>query len=378
MSPLRTFATYTGGLGLVALVAFFAFQAIIPHPSDSESAPLSTEEQAASASSAEVVEESEAAPLEQSPVRSSGKNSDEPSASLVSRIKNPYSFPEQPFTIIHQQTAAALVNIFCVAEAGTIRPISGSGVIIDSRGVILTNAHVAQYILLADSGKTNLSCSIRWGSPARAAWSAEVLYVPPIWIQKHAADITKTHPTGTGEHDYALLRITGPAAPLASEVSALPSLPVDTREGIGFPGDNTLNASYPAEFVGAIGAVFGLHPISSTAPIEELFTFGKNTVDLISLGGVIGAQGGSSGGPVVNAWGRVIGVITTTSEGATTAERTLRALTLSYINRDIGIQSGMSLENILSGDIAARAKQFQMQYSASLTQSLIDELVTEI
>src|SRR3989344_1157804 len=67
----------------------------------------------------------------------------------VTRIPNPYQFPPQKFDVINERARPTLVNILCGARSGTFRPISASGVIIDPRGVILTNAHVAQYFLLA-------------------------------------------------------------------------------------------------------------------------------------------------------------------------------------------------------------------------------------
>jgi S1-C subfamily serine protease len=265
-----------------------------------------------------------------------------------------------------------LVNIFCSAPSGILHPVSGSGVLIDPRGVILTNAHVAQYLLLAESQETNLSCSIRWGSPARPAWEAEVLYIPPAWVHEHAADITRRNPTGTGEHDYALLRITRAIRP---EPISATAIPIDTREGIAFAGDTMVSAGYPAEFIGETGAQFTLYPIASTAPVKELLTFESDTVDLISLEGVIEAQGGSSGGPVVNAWGRLVGLITTSSEGATTAERELRAITLSYISRDLLAQTSHDLSTVLGGDIVAQASEFRKSQAPALAKLLIEQIL---
>ena len=48
--------------------------------------------------------------------------------------------------ILNEKSRSALVNILCEATA-PLRSTSGSGVIIDSRGVILTNAHIAQLFL---------------------------------------------------------------------------------------------------------------------------------------------------------------------------------------------------------------------------------------
>ncbi|MDO8514500.1 MAG: trypsin-like peptidase domain-containing protein [bacterium] len=289
------------------------------------------------------------------------------------RIENPYPFPPQSFPDINDETRAALVNILCMPRGGgSFQPTSGSGVIIDPRGVILTNAHVAQYVLLSQDPRIDLSCVIRSGTPATPRWSAEILYIPPVWVEAHAREIKATHPTGTGEHDYALLRITG--ALDGSTTSAYPYLPFDTREAIGFEGDQVLVASYPAEFVGGIAAQLNLYGASSVTTIGQLMTFFMKSVDLISLGGIIGAQSGSSGGAVVNVWGRLIALIATTSEGATTADRDLRAITLSYISRDLAEQTQFDLPTILGGDVSAQAQDFKIRLFPRLVDMYIAEL----
>src|SRR3990167_2470757 len=114
------------------------------------------------------------------------------------------------FSTINQKTREALVNIFCVTKSGGIfKPASGSGIIIDKRGIILTNAHVAQYFLLKDYLEQNfIECIVRVGSPARALYKVEPIFISPSWIQNNADNITQQSPTGTGEDDYALLLIT--------------------------------------------------------------------------------------------------------------------------------------------------------------------------
>ena len=201
------------------------------------------------------------------------------------------------------------------------------------------------------------------------------MFIPPAWVEEHASDLVASAPTETGEHDYSLLLITRSldGNPI-SLPSSFPALEVDTREAIGFLGDQVLTAGYPAEFIGSAAAQSQLNVASSITSIKDLLTFKTSTVDLISLGGVAEAQSGSSGGPVVNAWGRLIGLITTTSEGATTAERDLRALTISYINRDIKGQSGSDLASILTGNLAAEAAAFRNAVAPHLTQLLIDQI----
>lgn len=380
----RTLVTYIGALGIIgaAILVLISEQ---PHtttpPGVLETAQIanvaSTYEPALAESSifqepetGSIASPEETQPLQEglAPPSSNGENT-----SSVVRIQNPYPTPPQSFLTVNENTRLALVNILCIPEGGTLQPTSGSGVIIDSRGVILTNAHVAQYVLLAQSRRTNLSCVIRSGAPAETLWSANVVYIPPVWIQNHAADITNESPTGTGEHDYAFLQIVPlPEAKLFP--GDFPALPVDIREGIGFPGDPVLAASYPAEFVGPRATQFNLHPASTITSVKRLMTFDADTVDMLSLGGVPEAQSGSSGGPVVNAWGHLIGIITTTSEGATTADRELRALTLSYIDDDMRAQTGIDIPTFLSDNLDTLAIRFGKNHAAALTDLLISEI----
>lgn len=291
----------------------------------------------------------------------------------VRRVENPYPTPPLSFETVNIAARSAIVNIFCASDDGTVRPISGSGIFIDPRGVILTNAHVAQYVLLAESGRTNLQCQIRAGSPAVKRWLPLVLYLPPVWIEEHAQDLTKERPVGTGKHDFALL-YAGASLDGQARPAAFPYLRPDTREAIGFVDDSVLAASYPAEFLGAIASTFSLYPVTSITTIDELYTLDRHTVDVMSVGSVIGAQSGSSGGAIVNAWARLVGLITTTSDGDTTGQRTLRGITLSYIDRDLQAQSGSGLAAMLSGEPSVRAAKFWAETAPALVQKLIDQL----
>jgi S1-C subfamily serine protease len=283
-----------------------------------------------------------------------------------------YSFPALSEDTLNTQARSALVNILCSTTGGSLRPISGSGVIIDPRGVILTNAHVAQFVLLASSQRVNLSCVVRTGSPASGTWTADVLFMPSPWVAEHAADIIKTRPLGTGEYDYALLFVTGTTgnSPLPA---TFPFVPIETRS-ITRVGDGALLAAYPAEFSGGNATQNALNASSAVTSIKQLLTFQENTVDLISLGGVVLAQSGSSGGAAVNAWGRLIGIISTTSDGATTAERDLRAITLSYVDRAIETETGLTLGEILNRDVAAQTSAFMQAKAPALAQLIIDQL----
>lgn len=293
----------------------------------------------------------------------------------VSRIKDPYTTAQLPSAVINATARAALVNIMCMPSGGSLHPISGSGVIIDPRGIILTNAHVAQYVLLSEDEDVNLSCVIRTGSPASSKWIAEVVYLPPAWAQEHASELNTSRPLGTGEHDYAFLRIIASSnnAPLPA---TFPFMTPDSREAIGFLNDKVMVAGYPAEFLGGMGMQSNLFAASSFSSIRQLITFGTSSVDSISLGGVIEAQSGSSGGAVVNMWGRLIGMISTMTDGTTTSQRDLRAITLSYIDHDLTLQTGMNMNAFLAGNIDDREQDFNDRLAPDILQLYASRLHT--
>ncbi|HWP60981.1 MAG TPA: trypsin-like peptidase domain-containing protein [Candidatus Paceibacterota bacterium] len=290
----------------------------------------------------------------------------------IVRIANPYSFPAESPELANSTARAAVVNILCISQ-GPIHSISGSGVIIDPRGIILTNAHVGQYVMLAQNPDMHISCTIRTGSPAQAAWTASTLYLPPIWVSQHIAQFNTSSETETGDHDYAFLLIDGSATG-QSLPSTFPSLPVDTRNGVALTDDEVLIASYPAEFIGGMQVQNNLFAATSVATIGDVLSFTHGTVDLLQLPNVIEAQGGSSGGAVMNPWGHVVGIVTTTSEGATTADRSLYALTLFYISSDLAAQSGNSLASVLNGDLKAE----QTSFDTSILPSLLGEYVSQL
>jgi S1-C subfamily serine protease len=268
----------------------------------------------------------------------------------------------------------SIVNILCTTKAaGPLNSISASGVVIDSRGLILTNAHVGQYFLLKDYPIPDfVTCIIRTGSPARPKYTAELLFLPPSWIAANAQKIQVQKPTGNGEHDYAFIRITGTVSGDVSLPSAFPYLPMSTTPP--GEGENMLAAGYAAGFLGGITVQKDLYATSAQTKVGELFTFDTDTIDLFSIGASLVAQQGASGGAVANGNGTLMGLIATTSDAPDTGSRDLRAVSIAYIVRDFEKESGVSLENYLNGDVAREARSFSLNTAPRLTQKLIDAI----
>lgn len=284
------------------------------------------------------------------------------------------SSPPTPPLSLNTTVRAAVVNIVCTTvSGGLLSPISASGVIIDPRGIVLTNAHVAQYFLLKDYPSPNfVECVIRMGSPARPMYTATLLFIPPSWVVTNASKIAQSEPTGTGEHDYALLVITGVTGPGVTPLQTFPFLPIATAAPA--VGAKTLIAGYPAGFLGGITVQKDLYASSAEANVGTLYTFSDNIVDLFSVGGTILSQRGSSGGAVADGSGNLVGLIVTATDAPDTAGRDLRALTTSYIIRNFAIESGTSLAAFLGGDILAQAASFNSLTAPTLTKKLTDVL----
>lgn len=280
-----------------------------------------------------------------------------------------------PTSQVNARIRPAVVNILCTTKrGGAFKPITGSGVVIDPRGVILTNAHVGQYLLLDD----RISCTVRTGNPAHPSYTAQLLYLPPAWIENNSRNLIETAPAGSGEHDWALVMV---GAALDENAPLPPNIPfispnADTDD---IPQDNhVLLVSYPAELLGGITAQTGLNQVSTESIIGRGYFFNDDTpeaIDLVSVGGAILAQGGSSGGAMVDLRdGSLIGIIVTSTVADTTEEKDLRAITLSHINRSMRAHLGVSLAGFLKSDLGERFAAFRETSFKTERQTLLDAI----
>lgn len=258
----------------------------------------------------------------------------------------------------------AVVNLFCTNRyGGSDDMTSGSGVIIDPRGIILTNAHVALSFLFADWPTPSLyQCSVRIGSPATATYTAKLLYIPEPWMKDTMAGLYSADDhTVYGAHDYALLVITGRTNDTATLPAAFPYAPAALSSEPVAKAPVYL-IGYAASFLGGVIAQKNLFQLASPAAVHEVKSIGTNTTrDILSFVGNIAGQHGSSGGAVMSDGGVLAGLITffDSDYGYATSDRVVNAITTSYIHRDLQELTGSGLTQFLhNADIRSAAEEF--------------------
>jgi hypothetical protein len=260
------------------------------------------------------------------------------------------------------QLLKSVVNIVCLSGDPSIPSISGSGVMIDSRGIILTAAHVAQLFLLQDYlGQDKVTCIIRTGSPARRAYYAEPIYVSQSWLKNNPTTLIEKNPKGTGENDVALLAITSTATstPLPSSFAATP---LATRDPI--VGERLAIGSYGAQYLDSADLNTSLYPILTFGGVEGRYTYGTNTVDVMTVNGGGASQEGSSGGGLVTSDDQLIGTITTSSVSGDFSSRLLNAVTTGHLRRSFSADMGENLDSILANEsLASLVNDFKSQSS---------------
>lgn len=277
------------------------------------------------------------------------------------------------FVAINEFARKATVNILCSTKGGELSPISATGSIVSPEGLILTNAHVAQYLLLKDyREKGFIQCVARTGSPAYPKYTIKLVYISPTWVTDNKSAIKKENIPSTGENDYAFLKISGMIDGSPAPKNIL-YIPMNTREAISTK-EPVLLSSYPAGFLGGISIVQNLNLTTAITQIHDIFTFKSGTIDVIAVGGTVVSQKGSSGGLVVDKDSTLIGVITTSSNENSTGNRGLNAITPAYINRDLQRELGIDLATFTVQDPDTFSETFASTTGKTLTELLTKEL----
>lgn len=192
-------------------------------------------------------------------------------------------------------------------------------------------------------------------------------------MKENASQFKSPEATGTGENDYAFLIITSTTSgsPLPSKFPAV-SISLDQPA----KGDKAVSAAYPAQFLGGTTIQLNLFATSAVTPIEDVYTFNTGTIDVLAIGSTVVSQSGSSGGGVARVQdGALVGIITTATEGSSTATRNLRAITLAHIDRSLqSFGKGGLVSFLLNGDLQQKADDFNTIIAPNLTKLLTDAL----
>ena len=295
-------------------------------------------------------------------------------SSTVASTPPPTPEPPPDFERINNVSRQSIVNILCTTKGNELSPITATGIMIDPRGIILTNAHVGQYMLLRNfREKGFVQCVVRTGSPAYPRYTLELMYISPRWVEQNKTLLKDTNPKGTGQYDYAFLHITGSLdkSPLPN---TFPYLTLDIRNNIDV--EPVILISYPAGFLGGISVLQDLSVASAITTVQKAYTYSDSTstLDLISVGGTVLSQKGASGGAVIDRHGNVIGMITTTSDGQSTSDRDLRAITISHINRSLSEETTSDIDALFAQNPSVVTQTFQKTIEGTLIKLITDAI----
>lgn len=275
-----------------------------------------------------------------------------------------------------QAVQDATVNIYCTYKSGNkLYSSTGSGVFIDSRGVILTNAHVVVPYLVTDKKGTQAStCTIRTGSPARDRYTASILYVSPAWMEANVEALRKRDKGGTGVGDAALLYVT--EATEGELPATFPALSFDAAPILSVAeGEEVVAAGFPAGDKSFKQIRSRLAYVAAEPEITSIRSYVRPYSDVLMLSGSEAGSSGVSGGPVARADGQLIAIANAADTKSKEGERVLRAITLSHIDRFILAETGSSLTTMLAGDLALRAQITNLLLSADLKKDITSALL---
>lgn len=265
----------------------------------------------------------------------------------------------------------ATVNLLCKYTKGRRSYITtGSGVFVSERGIILTNAHVAQYFLLEEAkGKLKGSCTVRTGAVANEAYSADVLYLPSEWIKANSDELLKKEPRGTGENDFAFLYVTG-SVDGSRLPDKFPSLSPELRSVSA--GEPVLVSGYPAEKLSYKQVRDKLKMVTASSTVLSTKSYDRSTsTDMMSLTPSAAGEQGVSGGPVLGAGNGVLGIVSNRSS------ESVRAITLSYIDRALRSRMATPLSQLFRNDLSLQARISGIFITADMLQTLSDSLTTK-
>lgn len=245
----------------------------------------------------------------------------------ISRIIPEFTPPQLTDQEFYGRFSKSVIQIFC-RTADSI--FSASGVIVNERGLVLTNAHVVEIVRQAGAG----NCDARHGNPADPFAGLETVYEADA-----AAKITDTD---VPQRDFGFLKLINPSETFGwANLSA-----ADAGRGA-----DLYTLGYPSEFLQSITASSHSNLVFSTLRADDLGDIDgdRATAEAYVFRGGLVLQQGSSGTALFAKSGDVVGIIFATTKGATTAEREGFAITISYIDRILKLETGQTLAEFISG-----------------------------
>lgn len=274
--------------------------------------------------------------------------------------------PSQNNISIDQKIKSATANIFCsIPKGNQIQKITGSAVAISNNGVLLTNAHVAEYILLENSApNTNTLCYIRTGSPAKKAYKAEVVFLPREWIYTNKDNMKFGTLYGTGENDYALIYLTKKIQD--SSATDLSYINIDSTN-IN-KNESLILSGYPV--LGGTLNENSLYNISDNTKIQNIWRLNKTESDAVDTSYTTLAHQGSSGGTGASLSGQLKAIMVATTVDPMTNKPNMRLISLGYISRDIESKTSKTLESIIQ-NAEQESKNFLSKEGIDLANILI-------
>lgn len=259
----------------------------------------------------------------------------------------------------------SVVNIFCSQKIGTLRrTITGSGILINKDGTVLTNAHVAQFPLLSEKNP-NVVCLARYGNPANGALGVKVAFISPDWVTQYGKNINTEGVAQTGKSDFALLKLD-----LSTLGSGKTLSPVSIQRILPSQTDKIYSLSYPADILGTNGVNSALSRQKEQLGINRFYSVGITPNDVIETSASTAGQKGSSGGGILNENGEIIGTITTTANSSIPTKKLIRAMTIEHTDFELVRFSNISLSQVSQYGSQDLKQVFDTKYREYLTSLL--------
>jgi hypothetical protein len=259
----------------------------------------------------------------------------------------------------------SLVHIICSTQDGLqTKVVTGSGVIVDKQGVILTNAHVALNVLLEDHIKDS-KCEAYQKNIPTYGYKLDVLYFPSKWADENKNILKSSSPKGTGEYDFAFLVITDTTSPGHKKPSSFSSADLNLNSSTLKEKNKIFVAGYP----GLPPTIFDINKAgrlkTDSTEITKVYSLSKNTIDILSSGVTSVAERGSSGGGVF-AQGKLVGIIFSINEKS--LGFILNSITLDYINRALIKDTNKSILELIQSSSLEDAKNFEKNQGSDISK----------